>query len=172
MKFIKNIIFILIVSLCSFANAKSFSLQIIQKNGSENIVYETSYVIEQAILDYFFENMYIVSNNPIIIQKKGQDITNDLQKAFDAAQEGLLDYLIETEIFYNISDSTNPESANLQNIDKVEWRLISTDTKKTLSKGNLIPESKFKNNANGLIYFTNELAENIKKQIELKGGKK
>lgn len=116
--------------------------------------------------------MYIVSNNPIIIQKKGQDITNDLQKAFDAAQEGLLDYLIETEIFYNISDSTNPESANLQNIDKVEWRLISTDTKKTLSKGNLILESKFKNNANGLVYFTNELAENIKKQIELKGGKK
>lgn len=172
MKFIKNIIFILISSLCSFASAKSFSLQIIQKNGSENIVYETSYVIEQAILDYFFENMYIVSNNPIIIQKKGQDITNDLQKAFDAAQEGLLDYLIETEIFYNISDSTNPESANLQNIDKVEWRLISTDTKKTLSKGNLIPESKFKNNANGLVYFTNELAENIKKQIELKGGKK
>ena len=95
------------------ASAKSFSLQVVQKYGSETVVYEASYVIEQTIMDYFYENLYIVSNSPVIIQKKGQDISSELQKAFDAAQEGYLDYVIQADVYYNLSDSNNPEEALL-----------------------------------------------------------
>lgn len=172
MNFIKKGLILMTLLAGSFVSAKSFSLQIIQKNGSETVVYEASYMIEQTIMDYFYENMYIVSNSPVIIQKKGEDISAELQKAYDAAQEGSLDYLIEAEVFYNLSDSNNPEEALLQNIDKIEWKVVSLQTKKTLVKGNAVPGKKFRNDDDGLFNFSNELAEHIKEQIELKGGRK
>lgn len=172
MKLLRKSLFLLLLVIGSFASAKSFSLQIIQKNGSETVVYDASYMIEQTIMDYFYENLYIVSNSPIIIQKKGEDISAELQKAYDAAQEGYLDYLIETEVYYNLSESNNPEEALLQNIDKIEWKVVSLNDRKTIVKGHVVPGKKFRNDEDGLYYFSNELAEHIKEQIELKGGQR
>lgn len=172
MKFIKKSMFLMLILIGSMASAKSFSLQVVQKYGSETVVYEASYVIEQTIMDYFYENLYIVSNSPVIIQKKGQDISSELQKAFDAAQEGYLDYVIQADVYYNISDSNNPEEALLNNIDKIEWKVFSIDSKHILASGKAVPGKKYRNDEDGLYYFSNELAEHIKEQIECKGGKK
>ena len=162
MKFIKKSMFLMLILMGSIASAKSFSLQVVQKYGSETVVYEASYVIEQTIMDYFYVNLYIVSNSPVIIQKKGQDISSELQKAFDAAQEG----------YHNLSDSNNPEEALLNNIDKIEWKVFSIDSKHILASGKAVPGKKYRNDEDGLYYFSNELAEHIKEQIECKGGKK
>ena len=47
----------MLILIGSMASAKSFSLQVVQKYGSETVVYEASYVIEQTIMDYFYENL-------------------------------------------------------------------------------------------------------------------
>ena len=62
MKFCRKFIFLMLFLTGNIVSAKSFSLQVIQKNGAENIVYNASYLVEQTIMDYFFENAYIVSN--------------------------------------------------------------------------------------------------------------
>lgn len=172
MNFLKKIIFSVLLIAGSFVSAKSFSLQVIQKQGSETVVYEASYLIEQTIMDFFYDHMYIVSNSPVIIQKKGEDISAEIQKSFDAAQEGFLDYMIQADVFYNLSDSNNPEEALLQNIDKIEWKVISLKDKSVLASGKAVPGKRYRNDDDGLIYFSNELANHIKEQIESKGGRK
>ena len=172
MNLCKKCIFFVLLVLGSFASAKSFSLQIVQKNGSENVVYNASILLEQTIMDYFYENAYIVSNSPVIIQKKGQNIDSELQKSFDAAQEGYLDYMIQATVYYNLSDSNNPEEALLNNIEKIEWKVISLYDRSTVAAGQAVPGKKYRNDEDGLFYFANELAEYIKNAIESKGGKR
>lgn len=171
MSFIKKTVFILIICLFNFVSAKSFSLQVIQKNGSETVVFDASYLIEQTIMDYFFENSYIVSNSPVIIQKKDSNIKVELQKTFDSAQEGSLDFVIETVVFYNLSDSNNSEEAQLNNIDKIEWKVVLLSDKNVIASGNCVPKN-YRNDEDGLISFSYEIAKNIKKEIETKGGLK
>lgn len=172
MKLFKTFIFTVLLLAGSFVSAKSFSLQVVQKKGSETVVYEASYVIEQTILDYFYENAYIVSNSPVIIEKKNESIAAELQKSFDAAQEGFLEYLIQADVYYNLADSNNPEEALLKNIDKIEWKVIALSDKHTVAEGKAVPGKKFRNDEDGLLYFANELAEHIKAEIDSRGGRK
>lgn len=173
MKMYKKMIFsvFLILSGLAFA-APSFSLQVVQKNGSENVIYEASYLIEQTILDYFYDHAYIVSNSPIIIQKRNADISGDLQKSFDAAQEGSLDLIIQMIVVYNLIDSSNPEEALLNNIETIEWKALSLNDSSVVVQGNAVPAKTYRNDDEGLFYFANELASKIQSALETKGGKK
>lgn len=173
MKIYKKMIFsvLLFFSGLVFA-APSFSLQIVQKNGSENVVFDASYLIEQVILDYFYDNAYIVSNSPVIIQKKNADISGDLQKSFDAAQEGSLDLVIQLVVTYTLSDSNNPAEACLNDIELIEWKAVSLSDKSIVVQDKVVPSKKYRNDEDGLSYFAGELASNIKSALETKGGKK
>ena len=171
MKFCRKFIFFMLFLTGNIVSAKSFSLQVIQKNGAENIVYNASYLVEQTIMDYFFENAYIVSNSPVIIEKKNESITAELQKSFDAAQEGCLDYIIEATIFYNLENSNNPEEALISNIDKIEWKVFSLNDRQLIANGKSVPQ-KYRNDDESLVFFANEIAQNIQKVIETKGGRK
>lgn len=172
MKYFRLFTFLIFMFFGNVVFAKSFSLQVIQKNGSENVVYDASYLIEQTILDYFYDNAYIISNSPVIIQKKNQNITAELQKSFDQAQEGYLDLYIEATVKYNLQDSNNPEEALLSNIDEIEWKVISLTTKDIVVSGTASPEKKYRDDWDSVVYFANELARNINDAVNSKGGKK
>ncbi|MBP5403103.1 MAG: hypothetical protein J6Y36_08095 [Treponema sp.] len=173
MKVYKKLILPAVLVLAgSFVSAASFSLQVIQIDGSENVVFDASYMIEQAILDFFYENLYIVSNSPVIIKKKNEDITAEIQKSFDAAVEGSLDLLIEASVYYNLSDSNNPEEAVISNIEKVEWKVIKLNGNAEIARGTSVPGKKYRNDDDGLYFFANEIAADIKTAIDSKGGKK
>lgn len=172
MKMYKKMMFLALLIAGGIANSASFSLQIIQKDGSENVVFDASYMIEQTILDFFYENSYIVSNSPVIIQKKNEDITEQIKKSFDAAVEGYLDLIIQATVYYNLSDSNNPSEAVISNIEKVEWKVIKLENNLEIASGNAVPGKKYRNDDDGLYFFASELAANIKAAIETKGGKK
>lgn len=173
MNFCRKVIFFVALLSGSIVHAKSFSLQIIQKNGSENVVFNASYLIEQTILDYFFEHAYIVSNSPVIIEKKDGDLETELKKSIAAAQEGFLDYIIEVEVFYNLENSNNPEEAMLSNIEKIKWNVVSLSGRTVLAGGEAVPQKrKLKNDDDSLVFFTNEIAQSIQKGLETKGGRR
>ena len=174
MKFMKkNIIFFgLLIFVCiNLTYAKSISLQIIQTNGSQSVVFDASYLIEQSIMDYFFDCSYIVSNSPVIIDKKIEKIDPSLQIYFVHAKEGLLDYFVEVYVHYDLVDSNNPEEALMRNIKKVDWKAYLVNDK-TLIYQDTKNASKYKNDDDSIIYYSRIIAEDIKKAIELKGGVK
>lgn len=172
MKIFKKSLLLILLAVTNSAFAKSAAIQVVQKFGSESVIYNASYLIEQTVMDYFFENNFIISNSPVINQKKGQDISIELQKAFDAALGGSLEYLIQADVYYNLQDSNNPEEALLSNLDKIEWKVTAVDSKKLIASGKATPGKKYKNDETGLCSFSNELAKHIIEQIEIKGGKK
>ncbi|MBQ9207694.1 MAG: hypothetical protein IJ158_13415 [Treponema sp.] len=151
------------------AYARSLSIQIIQNNPGQEKIWATSYLFEQNITDYFYDAGDIVSSSPVWIsdadEKKNKGA---LRASLDENREGGMDMLVRVELFYNTSDSSNPEGLLLENIKKVHWKAYSVMSGKELFEGNAVPEklSAKNNNEMGLSQFAGLVAYQINTQMK------
>lgn len=157
----------------NFANAASFSLQVVQQNTPGDKVFDSSYVVEQAILDYFFERGMIVSNNSVIISKN--DVAADktvLRRAFIEAKAGSMELFIKLFLNYSVTESTNPTAVLLSNIKGAELEIVSVKENRTLVKGNFTPPAvnNSNNNRGGVETFATDIAIKIQAELAKKGG--
>ncbi len=151
--------------------AKSFSLQIVQKNTPQEKVYNASYLIEQTVLDYFFERGCIVSSNSILISKNQLETKSSIRQSFIESKNGCMDYLINMEIFYDARKSNNPNGILLSNIAEIQWQIISLSTSETLSSGKTVVGS-IKNdddNSLGVESLAKTVAKNIQNELGKQG---
>ena len=147
--------------------AKSLSIQIIQNNPGQEKVWATSYLFEQNITDYFFDAGDIVSSSPIWISDTEEKNLGALKASLRENLQGGMDTLIRVELFYNTSDSSNPEGLLLENIKKVQWKAYAVSTGIQLFEGSAVPEkpSANTNNEIGLSQFAGLVAYKINNQM-------
>ena len=103
--------------------AKQVSFQIIQHDEKTQNVTEQSLVIEDEMLNSFFETGYIVTNSPTVVSESDENDVILYNKAMGDAYEGLSDYFIQVKLFYNNS------------LRQIDWSIASVAT------GNKIKES-------------------------------
>ena len=127
---------ILVIGLLSAMTAlfaKNISIQIIQNNpAADGNVCETSYLIEQSIIDFFFASGHIVSSTPVYIGTD-KDVSS-LKSALKENAEGGMDYLVRVEVDYK-NFAGNPDYVSLDNIEKVTWKNYQVSTGQELSSG-------------------------------------
>ena len=154
----------------SAASSRSLSIQIIQNNPGQDKVWATSYLFEQDITDYFFDAGDIVSSSPVWISSSEEKNRGALKASLQENLDGGMEILVRVELFYNTSDSSNPEGLLLENIKKVQWKAYSVSSGKELFDGSAIPaklDSK-NNNEVGLSQFAALVAYQINNQIRYK----
>ena len=167
----KSLFVILFASLfASSAFAKSLSIQIIQNNPGQEKVWATSYLFEQNITDYFFDVGDIVSSSPVWISDSDEKNRGALKASLRENLEGGMDVLVRVELFYNTSDSSNPEGLLLENIKKVQWKAYAVSTGIQLFEGSAVPEKPTDktNNEMGLSQFAGFVAYEINTQMRYK----
>jgi hypothetical protein len=103
--------------------AKQVSFQIIQHDDKTQNVTEQSLVIEDEMLNSFFETGYIVTNSPTVVSESDENDVILYNKAMGDAYEGSSDYFIQVKLFYNNS------------LKQIDWSIASVAT------GNKIKES-------------------------------
>ena len=103
--------------------AKQVSFQIIQHDEKTQNVTEQSLVIEDEMLNSFFETGYIVTNSPTVVSESDENDVILYNKAMGDAYEGSSDYFIQVKLFYNNS------------LRQIDWSIASVAT------GNKIKES-------------------------------
>lgn len=103
--------------------AKQVSFQIIQHDDKTQNVTEQSLVIEDEMLNSFFETGYIVTNSPTVVSESDENDVILYNKAMGDAYEGSSDYFIQVKLFYNNS------------LRQIDWSIASVAT------GNKIKES-------------------------------
>jgi hypothetical protein len=147
------------------ASAFSVAFQIVQHDDSESAVRNSSYIIEEKFFDFFFDKGVVVSNSPVAVCS-GDDNTV-FKKSLKEAQEGGVKYFIEITGDYDVSSSTNPEGALLENVESISWKVLDADSEKILGEGKKIPPraAAVKNRRQGLSDFALEIAEDIYKII-------
>ena len=154
--------FLISVFCVSSAAAKSIGIQVIQKNGALNEVHSSSYLIEESVLDSFFDYGYIVSNSPVCISNGSNDESNE-RKTLNEAFEGQLDYVIFITVSYKAEGSTNPQADYLTNIERISWKMVDVITKRTLADatynvGKVNPQN---NSGDGIRKYTKNIAADI-----------
>ncbi len=154
------------------AEAKGLSLQVIQR-GASGGVFDTSYVVEQSILDYFFEHGMIVSNNDVIVSEGDEAAeSRALRLSLIEAKAGCMDLFVKLYLDFALEDSTNPKAVLLSNIRDARMEILSIDTAEPLLNGkyspNVVPNKN--DNRGGVESFAADIAADIHTRLSEKGG--
>ncbi len=121
----KQLILFLGIFLCAqVCFASQISFQIIQHDDRMQDVSEQSYVIEDELMNGFFESGYIVTNSPTVVSDSSENDAILYNKAMGDAYEGSSDYFIQIKLIYNNS------------LKEIDWTIAS------VASGNKIKESK------------------------------
>ena len=172
----KRTFFAFLLLFASFAaGAKSFSLQVIQRNTGGDSVFDTSYVVEQAIMDYFFEHGMIISSNQVIVSKRDDaSEKKELRRSLIEAKTGCMDLFVKLCLNFALEDSMNPSAVLLSNINDAELEILSTETTETVATGKYSPKVVPNKNDNrgGVESFATDIAADIHTRLSKKGGAK
>ena len=105
--------------------ARQVSFQIIQHDDRTQDVTEQSLVIEDELLNGFFETGYIVTNSPTVVSQSDEDNVVLYNKALGDAYEGSSDYFIQIKLFYNNA------------LKQIDWSIASAATGKIIKKSSI-----------------------------------
>ncbi len=146
-------------TLC-FANQISF--QIVQHDDSQESVSEDSLVIEDSVLNNFFEYGFIVTNSDAAIsESKAQD-----EKLYKIGQgdafNGFSDYFIQINLYYERTEETLSASSDLYEID---FSITSIKTGKKIADRSMKNLKIDRTKKNNLVKVSSDLVNEISKAL-------
>lgn len=156
-----------IILATSFSlHSQSFSLQLFQKNSISENVYDSSRLIEQCVLDYFFDNGYIASNNPIFISSTEKADKDEMMSSMADAKDGSLELYIKLSVFFS---NKKLEKSDGMQIDKITWSIFSLKNNSEIASGEEKPKADSIKDSQDVIIFANKVAWQISKDMGNKG---
>lgn len=126
--------------LISLSFANSITVLVNQKTSQSETIFESSRLFEDGIINFLFDNGFIVSNEPVCFDS---EFIKSYQIALDEAQKGYFDFLVVFDLY------VNTENGNLK---EAEWSLVQVKTGKVIAKGKSVaPEVKTKTETEKII---------------------
>lgn len=166
----KKIIGILLV-LCAaqFVWSNEIAFHIMQHSNTLKDVAEQTFIIEDTILDYFFDLGDIVTNERAACVSE-KDVPKTTQESLKAAQEGGADYFVLIELFYNDDMPLELDAVSLLNISKTTYTVFDAVSGKKLSskKQKTTAATKAKTNIDGVKEYAVRIAAHIRKDTAKK----
>lgn len=104
--------------------AGSLSFQILQKNESLSEVCESALVIEDEILNYFFEHGFIVSNVAAAVSDTDAQDEKYFKDSYNEAVEGAVDNFCLIKLYFTGGAEEN-QRVSVGTIKKIGWKLVS-----------------------------------------------
>jgi len=124
----------------SLGFGNSITVLVNQKTSNAEGIFESSRLFEDGVINYFFDSGFIVSNEPVCLEK---DFLRAEQIALDEAQIGYLEFLLVFHLYLNAENG---------NLTEAEWDLIRVETGKKIASGkSLAPEVKTKTETEKII---------------------
>lgn len=159
----KKIISLLILLLtASSCFARQISIQIVQHDDGIEEVSEQSLIVEDNLLNGFFDEGYIVTNSPAEISSSDNQDEEYLKKGLGEAFNGFADYFIQIKLYFVREGSAYTNNANL---DKVDWIVASAKTGVTVQNSSI--KNKYNHNkAEDLGNISLDLLAEIKKALK------
>lgn len=142
----------------------SMSVQVVQNFRDQNDPCSISYLIEQSVIDYFFDQGHIVSSAPVYVLSTEKDNKRALSHALAETADGGMDYLVTINVNYNVArELKNSAPLLLQYIKDVTWTVYRTVDGTELISGENAPGkiTAVNNNEKGIVGFSSKLASQI-----------
>ena len=154
----------LLCGVCCWGTDISF--QVVQHNDALDTVCEQTLVIEDQILDYFFNFGDIVTNEPAvaIVPEAAENLW---RTAYAFAVTGGADYFVELRLFYSGKASRDPAHISLKDLERVSWTIADVKTGKKIAeaKAKVRKPASGKTDAAGVKEYAASIAEAMRKAI-------
>ncbi len=146
-------------ALC-FANQISF--QIVQHDDSLDSVSEDSMVIEDSVLNNFFEYGFIVTNSDAAIsESQAQD-----EKLYKIGQgdafNGFSDYFVQIRLYYERTEQT---LANTSDLYEIDFSITSVKSGKKIADRSIKNIKVDRTKKNNLVKISSDLVNEISKAL-------
>ena len=166
-KLIFSMIFLTIFAVASSYSA-AISFQVIQHDNTQTEVRASSYVIENALFDYFFDKGFIVTNSPAASSEDEYEDKTIYYRSMAEAKLGMCKWFVVILTDYQAGISPNPGGIYLSHIKKVDWTVYDASTGAKISSGTKTPEKVTErlDNEYGISSFISEVAQDIYKTVE------
>lgn len=113
-----------------FIFASSFSFQVIQHCDELDEVCPAVHVFEDELLNYFFENGQIVSNEPAAVSISKTADEKLVQSSLANAMDGSFSNFIEIDVYLTDSDGSASSTVKQKYFNKIVWKSYSVITGK------------------------------------------
>ena len=143
----KSILFLACLLFSSTVFAKQITIQIIQHNIATDKVAESSLVIEDGLLDGFFDNGFIVSNTPASVSVSEKQDLSLYNTGLGDAYEGGADFFVQIKLFYDGSTQNKSgtpkktgkkkETIRESGLERVDWTVASAVTGKKIKESTM-----------------------------------
>ena len=147
-------------ALC-FANQISF--QIVQHDDSMDFVSEDSLVIEDSVLNNFFEYGYIVTNSDAAISESESQDEKLYKIGQNDAFNGYSDYFVQIKLYYERTDQTLTTNSDLY---KIDFSITSIKTGKKIADKTIKDIKIDRTKKNNLSKVSSDLVNEISKALK------
>ncbi len=158
---------IMIVCICSgvFAASPSVVVQMAQHDEDRDSLRETTFILENGVLDVFFDAGYVVSSLPTSVNKDIAEILKDTTKI---ARAGYMNYVVYINVYFRDYDGSKDETITLDDIESVDWKVVHTKDMSVLGEGKTVKTEKMpgENDLLAMRRFSNELGAQIQREFE------
>lgn len=143
-----------------FCFCQQLSFQIVQHDTSSDDVTEQSFIIEDQLVEMFFENGFIVTNSPTVSSSSETQDETFWKTGLKDAKDGFSDYFVQIKLYFSKKNKDDGKSI----LNKAEWTLVSAKNGKELKKSTVkTPKSADINE--DLYLVTENIFSEIKKAI-------
>ena len=158
-------------TVCSWATELSF--QVIQHNDALDTVSEQTLVIEDQILDYFFNLGDIVTNEPALATVV-EDAEGLRKTAYAIAASGGAEYFIQLRLFYGGKGSKDPANISLKNLVHVQWTITDAASGEKIAdvKTKVRKPASGRTDAEGVKEYAASVADEMRKELRKEIDKK
>ena len=146
-------------SLC-FANQISF--QIVQHDDSLDSVSEDSMIIEDSVLNNFFEYGFIVTNSDAAISDSAAQDEKLYKIGQGDAFNGFSDYFVQIKLYFERTEQTLSTSSDLYEID---FSITSIKTGKKIADRSMKNIKIDQSKKNNLVKVSSDLVNEISKAL-------
>ncbi len=121
---------VLLMSGICFAG--QISVQIVQHNLALDYVSEQSLIVEDELLNGFFDRGFIVTNSVAQVSESKEEDSELLYTGFGEAYEGSSDYFVQVKLYYDSSKNKGITDATPCPLDHIEWLMLKCSSGETL----------------------------------------
>ncbi|MBQ1628939.1 MAG: hypothetical protein II098_07250 [Treponema sp.] len=163
-RFMTALIFMAVSLSGTFASSLSF--HVVQHNDSLSEVCKSALVIEDEILNYFFDAGYIVTNIPACISKSDEQDKSFYQKGYNEAADGSFDEFVQIKLYFSGTEVENSQVC-LGNMRRIGWKVVSVSNGSVLEEGSSKVEREvISDNEANVREFANEFAVHLNKVLK------
>ncbi len=146
----------------SRVHALDVSVQVIQRDKGLNRVIETSYFVEDIVMECMFDMGYVTSNLPVEQVDDRTDLNGLCTDNIFRCSEGSADYYAMILLDIDMQNTSNPEAVLMSQVKNVNWSVYNVSTGNVLKSGEIdTKNTKYDNSDRGV----KKLAQNVSRLI-------